>query len=139
MQLIYLTMQQFRLLYQLPLCSENSFTNQNLLKMKKLTICIMAACLSATFIPTTVSAAPTISTSVAAPATNTTDAAQADALIARLDEIKAMDKSSMSFSEKRNLHKEVRTIKEQLKDIGGGVYLSVGAVILIVILLIILL
>ena len=94
----------------------------------------MAAFLSVAFIPMQSKATPeTVTTSVAVSATD------ANALIARLDEIKSLDKSNMTYSEKRNLRKEVRSIKESLKDIGGGVYLSAGAIILIVILLIILL
>ena len=64
---------------------------------------------------------------------------QADALIIRLKDIKEMDKSSLSSSEKRELRKETRAIKGQLKALSGGVYLSVGAVILIVVLLLLLL
>jgi hypothetical protein len=65
--------------------------------------------------------------------------AEAKALTLRLDEINAMDKSELKASEKKNLRKEVRSINHNLKTIGGGVYLSVGAVIIIVLLLIILL
>ena len=57
----------------------------------------------------------------------------------RLDEIRAMDKSDLSRSEKRALRKEVRTIKASLAQSNGGVYLSVGAIIIIILLLILLL
>jgi len=57
----------------------------------------------------------------------------------RLEEIKAMDKSEMKYSEKKELRKEVRAINATMKSSGGGVYLSVGAIIIIVLLLIILL
>jgi hypothetical protein len=67
------------------------------------------------------------------------ESAEAKALTLRLDEINAMDKSELKASEKKNLRKEVRSINHNLKTIGGGVYLSVGAVIIIVLLLIILL
>jgi hypothetical protein len=56
----------------------------------------------------------------------------------RLNEINAMDKSNMSASEKKVLRKEVRTIKRDIKN-SGGVYVSVGALLLIIILLIVLL
>jgi hypothetical protein len=56
----------------------------------------------------------------------------------RLNEIYAMDKSSLNSSEKKDLRKEVRTIKDQLRH-QGGIYLSVGAIIIIVLLLILLL
>ena len=68
----------------------------------------------------------------------TMDAAQAQKLTSRLEELKAMDKSSMTRSEKRALRNEVKAIQKTL-DSSGGVYLSVGAVILIIVLLIILL
>ena len=60
-------------------------------------------------------------------------------MLARLDEIKAMDKSSLKSSEKKELRKEVREIKSQLRSTGNGVYLSVGAIIIIILLLILLL
>lgn len=56
----------------------------------------------------------------------------------RLIEIHEMDKTDMSFGEKRALRKEVREI-EKTTSAGGGVYISVGGLILILILLIILL
>ncbi len=68
----------------------------------------------------------------------TMDAAEAQKLTNRLEEIKAMDKSSMTRTEKKALRKEVKAIQKSL-DSSGGVYLSVGAVILIIVLLIILL
>ncbi|MDP1813200.1 MAG: hypothetical protein Q8K92_01990 [Leadbetterella sp.] len=64
---------------------------------------------------------------------------RATVLQARLDELKAMDKSDMSFSEKRQLRKETRSIKKEMAQINGGVYLSVGAIIIIVLLLILIL
>lgn len=57
----------------------------------------------------------------------------------RLEEIKAMDKSDLSRSEKKELRKEVKEIKAELKSTGNGVYLSVGAIIIIILLLILLL
>jgi hypothetical protein len=57
----------------------------------------------------------------------------------RLDEIKAMDTRNMSRSEKKALRTEVKAIKKDMAAVGGGVYLSVGALILIALLLILLL
>ncbi len=65
--------------------------------------------------------------------------AEVKVMLNRLDEIKKMDKSELSSSEKKSLRKEVRAIKTNLKASGNGVYLSVGAIIIIVLLLIILL
>jgi hypothetical protein len=68
-----------------------------------------------------------------------TESAEANRLLLRLNEIKAMDKSKLNASEKKELRKEVRAARENIKAISGGIYLSVGAVLLIVLLLIILL
>ena len=70
--------------------------------------------------------------------TETLDAAEAQRLIERLEEIKAMDKTSITRSEKRALRLEVKNSQKKLNS-GGGVYLSVGALIIIILLLIILL
>lgn len=59
-------------------------------------------------------------------------------LVTRLDEINAMDKSKLSRSEKNALRKEVRSIDKKLHNDYGGIYISVGAAILIIFLLIIL-
>lgn len=67
------------------------------------------------------------------------ESAEAKSMLTRLNEIKAMDKSEMSSREKKELRKEVRTLKTNLAQIGGGVYLSVGAIIVILLLLILLL
>ncbi len=50
-----------------------------------------------------------------------------------------MDKSNLSSLEKKQLRKEVRATNKQLKELNGGIYLSVGAVIIILLLLILLL
>ncbi|PWH84670.1 hypothetical protein [Brumimicrobium oceani] len=60
-------------------------------------------------------------------------------LESRLVEIYEMDKSDMSFGEKRALRKEVREIEKTTTNGGGGIYISVGGLVLILILLIILL
>jgi hypothetical protein len=52
-------------------------------------------------------------------------------MLNRLEEIKEMDKSSLKSSEKE-LRKEVREIKSELKRSGQGVYFSVGAIIIII-------
>lgn len=65
--------------------------------------------------------------------------AEVKIMLNRLEEIKAMDKSEMKASEKKELRKEVREIKAQLKASNNGVYLSVGAVIIIILLLILIL
>jgi hypothetical protein len=75
--------------------------------------------------------------------TNPTEAgmesARAQELLKRLDQINALDKSAMNSSEKKENRKEVRAINKELKQLGGGVYISVGAILIILLLLIILL
>ena len=65
--------------------------------------------------------------------------AHAESLMNRLNEIKDMDKSDLSRSEKRELRKEVKAIKADLKSSNNGIYLSVGAIIIIILLLILIL
>jgi hypothetical protein len=57
----------------------------------------------------------------------------------RLAEVKAIDRSTLTSDEKKALRQEKRELKKEMKVISGGVYVSVGALILIIILLIILL
>ena len=70
---------------------------------------------------------------------STSDKARAEQILKRLDEIKAMDLNSMPSSEKRELRKEVKAAKKELAAVGGGVYISVGALIIIILLLILIL
>lgn len=65
--------------------------------------------------------------------------AEVKTMLNRLNEIKEIDKSNLSSSEKKELRTEVKTIKKNLKSSGNGVYLSVGAIIIIILLLILLL
>ena len=108
------------------------------MKMKKHTFFALMILLSLTLAPTQQTFAKNID-----PITNTTSTKEAPAdvkvLMDRLDEIKAIDKSSLNHAERKALRKEVRSINSSLHGRGGGVYLSIGAVILIALLLIILL
>jgi hypothetical protein len=71
---------------------------------------------------------------VPAKTSSTVESEKAKALIARLNEIKEMDKSSLSASEKKELRKETRSIKKQLKSASNGIYLSTAAIIIILLL-----
>jgi hypothetical protein len=106
--------------------------------MKKIALCLMITCLSLTLIPLQLNAA-TKSEPTSVPAPKPVESPEVKALELRLNEINAMDKSKMKSAEKKTLRKEVKTINHKMHDIGGGVYLSAGAIILIVILLIVLL
>jgi hypothetical protein len=83
-------------------------------------------------------ATPSIASASASAPVHENGEAYATSLKNRLEEIKAMDKTELSRAEKKALRKEVRTIKKELAAISGGVYLSIGAIILIVLLIILL-
>lgn len=65
--------------------------------------------------------------------------ANAIELKSRLTEIRGMDKSGLKASEKKQLRKEKRSIKSELRQVKGGVYVSAGALIVILIILILVL
>ena len=54
----------------------------------------------------------------------------------RLAEIKAMDFSEMSKNELKEVKVELKELKKEAKQNGGGIYLSVGAIIIILLVLI---
>jgi hypothetical protein len=58
-------------------------------------------------------------------------------LEARLHEIKDMDRSNLSKDEKRALREEVRSIRTELINSNQGVYISFGALVIIILLLVI--
>lgn len=107
--------------------------------MKKTTLFLLITILASSLIPIPVSAGTVNPTSITS--TNPVEAAtEAETLVLRLNEIKAMDKSKLTSPQKKQLRTEVRLIRKNLNSLGGeGVYLSVGAIIIIILLLIILL
>jgi hypothetical protein len=67
--------------------------------------------------------------------------AHAQALLIRLFEIKNMDKTTLTNSDKKALRKELRGMKKEMKASSGldsKVYISVGAIIIIILLIILL-
>ena len=56
----------------------------------------------------------------------------------RVAEIKAMDLSELSNEERKEVRNELREMKKEAKALEGGVYISVGALIIILLLLILL-
>lgn len=56
----------------------------------------------------------------------------------RVEEIRDMDKSDLTVTEKRELRKELKTTKENLRNNGGYIYISVATVALIVLLVLLL-
>ena len=67
----------------------------------------------------------------------TKEAAKAQQLTERLREIKSLSKQDLSRSQKKELRVEVKEIRKELKN-QNGIYLSIGAIIIIVLLLILL-
>lgn len=107
----------------------------------------MTACTFLLFGPTQVKAG-TEKSPVSSTATTTVKSTEANALTVRLSEIKAMDKTEMNKTEKKELRKEVRSINSELKVNSegtyiegghGGVYLSVGGLLLIILILVLIL
>ncbi len=85
-------------------------------------------------------ASPSFATiSEPAPVTEETPEQKLGRLNHRLEEIKAMDRSKMSRAERKALKREVREIRDEVKQLSGGVYISIGAILVIILLLIILL
>ena len=69
---------------------------------------------------------------------NLVDSLRADSLILRLNKIGSRNKLDLTATQRGILRKEVQTIKKNLKVIHGGIYLSLGTLIIILLLLIIL-
>ena len=108
--------------------------------MKKLLSLTMVALMLFAFSPMQLRADDeTTPTPVELTSTSNEKTSRTDELTLRLNEINEMDKTALKFSEKKELRKEVRSIKNELKETPGGIYISVGAAIIIILLLIILL
>ena len=122
--------------------------------MKKLTFCFLTTFLLFLVIPAPVNAANEKNkTSIAS--TKTIESADPEVQLARLEEIKAMDLTKLSRSEKKELRNEVLAIQSSQYQRGGrgygghggrgwghhhgGIYLSFGGLVLIILLLIVLL
>ena len=99
----------------------------------------MIALMTATLAPIQSFAVKTTAPNATTTAATAEQIARANQLTARIYEIKEMDKSALSFSEKKALRKEVRAMKKEIKEGNGGVYLSIGAIIIIILLLILIL
>jgi hypothetical protein len=106
--------------------------------MKKLFILFVSAIMMLTIVPSQAGDIKGLYKKEVA-GTNTLSPDDVAAYEARINAIKAMDKASMTAAERKELRKEVRTIESELKLNSGGVYISVGVLILIIILLIVLL
>lgn len=106
--------------------------------MKKIIGYLLATVLLFASVPVSLKGA-TVRTETTNSTTNAADKARAQVLIDRLYEIRAMDKSKLTAGEKKGIGQEVRLINKQLHSIGNGIYISAGALIVILILVLILL
>ena len=104
--------------------------------MRKLAFYTMTICLLFTFSITDVKAVNSTPENSAILAEKPSEEVQI--MLDRLNEIKAMDMSALTSVEKKELRKEVRAIKQEMKAT-SGVYISIGAAIIIILLLILLL
>jgi hypothetical protein len=108
--------------------------------MKKLTLGLMTAFMLLTIIPMQSNAArktnPTAVVSTK-PVESPEALAEDNAIIARLNEIKAMDMSKLSAAEKKELRKEVRQDRVRIRS-HGYIYIGGGTLLLIIILIILL-
>jgi hypothetical protein len=68
-----------------------------------------------------------------------TEDVRAHQLIQRLKEIKTMDKSALSKEDKKELRKEVKSIRKEMREHHHYLYISVGAAIIIILLLVLIL
>lgn len=57
----------------------------------------------------------------------------------RVEEIRDLDKSELNREERKKLRSELQQLKREVKTMSGGVYLSVGAIIIILLVLILIL
>jgi hypothetical protein len=105
--------------------------------MKKFTLTFVTAIMLLIMSPAqarTASPAAPISTTLSAE-----ESAKVTALVNRVNEINAMDRSSLTHTEKKELRKELRSIKREVnKTQGSVVYISTGLLILIIVLIILL-
>lgn len=104
--------------------------------MKRIVPYLLVSFVLLTFIPVQLKAT-TEKVPVTATDTKKVVTPEAKALIAKLEDFKKLDRSTMSPDEKKSMRNEVRTTKNRLHEIGGGVYISAGALIIILLVLII--
>ena len=105
--------------------------------MKKLIYFTMMFCLLGIFSPQSLLASDSRNPEKV-PVERKLDEKEIQALVKRVDEIKAMDFKTLSSTEKKALRKELKEIKGKMKYV-TGVYISAGALIVIIILLLLLL
>jgi uncharacterized protein YggU (UPF0235/DUF167 family) len=105
--------------------------------MKQIITGLLATLLCMIFVTKINAATPVFPISKTTEASSTSK--DANAILIRINEIKDMDKANLSLMEKKQLRKELRLAKKQLKAISGGVYISAGSLLIIALILILLL
>lgn len=105
--------------------------------MKKISLYAITAFLFLNSVPAQLEA-KTTPTSITKIEIHNTSSVEANTYLTRLDEINAMEKSTLSPRQKKSLRNEVKAIKQRLQTLDGGIYISVGAIIIILLLIIIL-
>lgn len=108
--------------------------------MKKNKHFIIMVCLCLTFASSLNKLNATAHTHLVSTDSTKTDVAKnLDSLHLRVNQIKSIDKSKLNAYERKALRKELRTIKKNAIKSGGGVYISIGALLVVILLLILLL
>ncbi|MFW5878162.1 MAG: hypothetical protein ACOCUP_03500 [bacterium] len=104
--------------------------------MKKITLSLIAVIMLLAFSPVKASAENHDNDKTEVAEVSTQE--QADIMIDRLHKIVNMNIKSMDGPDKEKLRDEVLTIKDKLEQLNGGIYISAGALIIIIIILILL-
>jgi hypothetical protein len=104
--------------------------------MKKIVINLFALMILITVSSMNVKAETVVADATSAAEVELVEQSDADMLVQRLEEIKQMDKSQLTFQEKRELRKEVKAISKELKE---RPYLYISSAALLVILIVVLL
>ena len=117
-------------------CKTTNFKKQQ--KMKKTIFFALLTIFSLSAVPTFAAKSSTNATAVPAATENKLTEEEISAYRARVEEIRGMDKSELTVSEKKELKKELKDIKETMRRDGTYIYVGAGTVILIIILLLLL-
>lgn len=105
--------------------------------MKKLILSLMTVLMVLAIMPSNLQAVTEKGKTTTVAAT-TVESNEAAVLITRLNEIKAMDMSTLTAVDKKQVRNELRSIRATLNQMDGGIiYISAGGLLLIIILLII--
>ncbi|GAB2813045.1 hypothetical protein GCM10027043_10890 [Ferruginibacter profundus] len=73
------------------------------------------------------------------PADSLADSKTFALIVSRVNEIQAMDKSHLTAGEKKELRRELRSLKQKADGLNDKIYISIGGIIIIILLLILIL